>query len=223
MEIANSKSTESGYASLSVLILVMALSIMIAAGLGLSQQILHQAQSSYKTAQSDEALNEALMRFGVEALQSPEREFINSNYTINNQSISITGENEALKWPVKDSIKLTPILLSDRTARVSFEDIRNLIRNVSLTSSAPRDMPMNDCFRRLFSTYGQAEFKPRLPSAGGLSAGLASKDGQIWRLRAILGNRVRESWVRFTGGTDRLYALISEQDQTLSREPSCIF
>ena len=222
-QIIPTVSEDGGYASLSVLILVMALSILIAAGLSLSQQVHHQAQAAYNSAQTDEALNKAMMRFGVESLQSQERESVKATYTLNNQTVYVTGENEALKWPVKDAVKLTPALLSDRVQKVSFDDMLDLIKSVNPTSIGPRDMPRNDCFRRLFSPYGQAEFKPRPPALALNPSGLTSKEGQVWRFRAIIGNRVRESWVRFTGGADRLYAVISEQDLTLSQEPPCVF
>jgi hypothetical protein len=213
----------SGYAATTALLTVAALSIVAAAGLNLSQTQDRRAKQLFKDATRDEALNEALMRFAGRLQTSTGGEAVEDTITVEKQTITLRAEHEALKWPLAKAGDLTTTAFNHKARGISLDEAHDQIaRSEGRLGQGRLGLNPNDCLRRLFSPFGQATtddvvLEPQVAAF----TGSTSKEGQVWRLRAVMGSHVRELYVRFIGRPDQLYAVIAEDNFNAKEVPVC--
>lgn len=208
---------DDGYASMLALILCAGLAMMVAASLSLAMQADKLARRQFDQAVRDEALNTALMYASVDTLKSLEPARIQVRYVVRGLSVTVSGENEGLKWPLVAAGSVTAVELSQR-GTLDISKARSMASAaISRQQAEGRilTLPADDCFRRLFSPYGQA--KPGEP----VSTAPRSKQAEVWRFRAIAGGQVREVYMRFVGDTHQVYAVLSEDTFPVLQEPTC--
>ena len=201
--------SEAGYASLTAIILCAALSILCTGMLTLAMSQARAARRAFYREQQQEAINTALMRAGAHIAVTAGAATVSNNETVatplGGMTVAVRAEQETRKWPEAEAAKVGDEQLKAYTA---------------LDVSALR-LPQNrDCFRTLFSPYGQTPPDHAWPKPVGLIAS-GGHDGEVWRLRAVSGNRVVEETVRFLGDPSHLFAVVSQDDRALGESPTC--
>ncbi len=217
-------SPEGGYASVSAIILCAALSLLCAGVLGLVMAQKKMAQRDFLRAQQTEAVNTALMELGVLIAAQQGDATISKATSVQvpegTMTVTVRAEYEGRKWPQKRLVDVEDAVLSAYVP----EDLSKRWRSSESegkTASTSDDALLDDCARSLFSPYGQADVKKPLPKGVGLIAMSAGHDGQVWRLRAVLGNRLEERRVRFLGDPKHIFAVVSQSDYALGEMPTC--
>jgi len=202
---------------MTALILCAALSVICAAVLALAQQDRRQAVRELTKVETTVAIDDAVTRMAADVLNSQGEYSLVREIEAGGRLITVTAENEAYKWPMEKLSEVSPVTLAHRTKRVTLDELKVLTGE----RVEPRlKWPVNDCFRQLVSPFGFAatdQDRPRSLSPFASSA----KDGQVWRVRAVLAGQVREQLVRFTGDPVTLYAVIINNSYTLAEMPAC--
>ncbi|WP_140986895.1 hypothetical protein [Asticcacaulis tiandongensis] len=209
-----------GYAALSALILCAILSVLCVAVLTLSQQEKRRSDRQLQAYRTEEVLNEALLSITSDILLMAQEARLERDLTIQGQSVKVIAEPEAYKWPIDQAQEVSEVALVHKTQSLKKDDLLALIGSPPADTTNTLHWPRNDCVRRLFSPYGYASptEEPRTDTS---STTVRSKDGQIWRLRAITGQIIREQLVRFTGDPVKAYGVIVSEDYSLATLPEC--
>lgn len=203
---------------MTALILCAALSVICAAILALAQQDRKRAERELVRVEMDVAMDEALTRAAAEVIASEGEYALSRDYTLGGRAVQVVAENEAYKWPLDKVSDVSEVTLAHRTKAVTSNDLKT----VKDGRTEPRfRWPVNDCFRQLASPFGFGPTDKDLPRRVSGFAN-AAKDGQVWRLRAVLGQQVREQLIRFTGDPGRPFAVILNDTYTLREMPSCV-
>ena len=208
---------DAGYASLTAIVLCAALSLICAGTLGLVTAQKRQAQRALFRSQQLEAFNTAILRFSSEVVRAQGDDSLNGVETVDvpggHMTVTLRAEYEGRKWPL---------------GKIADVDETVLRHYTPLSRSALQSIPSsgdnalrNDCLRSLFSPYGMMDTTHDLPKGTSLIAMSGGHDGQVWRLRAVTGNRVEERLVRFLGDPSHLFAVVSQEDYALGEMPTC--
>ncbi len=162
--------------------------------------------------QQREAIHAAIMAFSADIAQS-------TKFSLNGQqtfrsgdttyAVTLSSQLETVKWPIDKLDQVGDAVLARHT-RLSRDALAYRLRV----------RPEDDCVRSLFSNQGRSAPDKDLPTEQGALYVSTAKDGEVWRIRAVSGNRVEEQLVRFTG-SERLYDVISDRTSTLGETPSC--
>jgi len=212
-----SRADDFGYASLTAIVLCAALSLVCAGTLGLVMAQKRQAQHDLFRAQQSEAINTAMLRFATEAVRAQGDDTMTSEETVDipggHMTVSLRAEYEGRKWPLAKIGELDEAVLHHYTPIASI-DLQSI-------PASGDNSPRNDCLRSLFSPYGMMDITHDLPKGTSLIAMSGGHDGQVWRLRAVAGNRVEERLVRFLGDPNHLFAVVSQEDYALGEMPTC--
>ncbi len=205
---------EAGYASLAAMVLCAALSILCAGLLTLDYAQKKQAERQFYRLRQAEAINAAVLRFAGDIVYAPDRDEITADTTIDNPDgpawrVHLVAQSEATKWPFGRIDEVSDVTLAHVT-RLSRDDV--LAR-----AKAGHD----DCVLSLFSDFGFADPARDRPRGKGALFISTAKDGEIWRIRAVSGNRVEERRVRFLGETTHVFALLSKEEFSLGEMPDC--
>ncbi len=203
---------DEGYATLTALVLCSAVSVLCAGALSLGFADKTREDRSLYRLQQREAMHSAIMAFAADMAQSTKysvsgREAIRSGDTT--YAVTLSSQLETVKWPIDKLDQVGEAYLA-RHIRLSRDELAYRLRV----------RPQDDCVRSLFSDQGHIAPDQDLPEGQGALYVSTAKDGEVWRIRAVTGNRVEEELVRFTGG-EHLYNVISDQTSTLGETPSC--
>lgn len=200
---------EAGYASLTAIILCAALSILCTGMIALATSQARSAKRALYRAQQEEAMNTALLRAGARIAVNAGAATVTRDEAIatpqGTMTVQVRAEQEARKWPLDQIDKVSPDVLASYT---------------SLSLEALRQAQNRDCRRTLFAEAGQTPPDHAFPKPVGLIAS-GSHDGEMWRLRAVSGNRVVEERVRFLGDPSHIYAVVSHNEKALGESPTC--
>ena len=203
---------DDGYATLTALVLCTAVSVLCVGALTLGFSDKTREDRSLYRLQQHEAIRSAIMAFAPEIAQTTKygltgSETIRSGDT--NYAVTLTSQLEMVKWPTDKMGEVGDAFLAKHT-RLSRGELEDRLRA----------RPTDDCVRTLFSDQGQIAPNADLPTGQGALYVSTAKDGEVWRIRAVSGNRVEEELVRFTGG-EHLYDVITDTTSTLGEDPSC--
>ena len=205
---------DSGYATLTAIVLCAAVSILCAGTLTLADGHKKIEARKFETMQREEALNSAVMQFAADLAMSDEpfafRDTREVSVSGRRYSVKLVGQAEYAKWPLEKADEVSENVLSKAT-RLSRQDV------LSLIASGRR----SDCVASLFSSLGQIDPEKERPSKAGILYSSGSKDGQVWRIRAVSGARLEERRVRFLGDPRRLFAVVSIDRMSLGEMPEC--
>ncbi|HWU50265.1 MAG TPA: hypothetical protein VN042_10335 [Asticcacaulis sp.] len=200
---------QAGYASLTAIILCAALSILCTGMITLATSQARSAKRALYRAQQQEAMNTALLRTGAHIAMISGAATVTRDEAIatpqGTMTVHVRAEQEARKWPLGQIEKVDPKILADYTA---------------LSPEALGQTQNQDCRKTLFSEVGQTPPDHAFPKPVGLIAS-GSHDGEVWRLRAVSGNRVIEEDVRFLGDPSHIYAVVSQDEKALGESPTC--
>ncbi len=208
------EASDAGYASLTAIVLCAAVSVLCAGTLSLAVANNRVEARKLGRVQQEEAINTAVLQFAGDVVASDEPYVLKGDKTIVTSDghfpVHLTAEAEHAKWPIDKLGEVSETVLGhaihrDRTA---LED--------TIAAGKP-----DDCVRSLFSKLGQADPEKDRPMKTGALYLSSSKDGQIWRIRAVSGNRVEERRVRFLGDPNHLFALVSVERMSLGEMPEC--
>ena len=212
------KSGEAGYASVAAIVLCAALSLVCAGILAMVQVQKKQAARALFRTQQTEAVNTALLRFGQHIARAQGDGTMVRDEVVEvpggRVTIALRAEYEGRKWPLARAEEVDELVLGQYLKLEKGAVIAGL---PTALDAAPKD----DCLRSLFSTFGFADPKHELPAGSGLIGMSEGHDGQVWRLRAITGNRGEERIVRFLGDPNHLFAVVSQEDFALGEMPTC--
>lgn len=202
---------EEGYATLTAVVLCAALSIVCAGALTLSQSLREREVRGLKQLQQEEAINSAVLRFVTDILSSDDPYVVTATKQVDangqNFSITLTAQSEYAKWPLEKI---------DAVSETSLAKVTSLSKETLEHRSVD-----DDCVLSLFSPVGQVDPEKDKPVGKGALYVSSAKDGQVWRIRAALKNRVEERRVRFLGDPNHLFALLSLKRGTLGEMPEC--
>jgi hypothetical protein len=203
---------DDGYATLTALVLCTAVSVLCAGALSLGFADKAREDRGFAHLQRREAMRSAIMAFTADVAQSTKyslsgTETVRSGDT--NYMVTLSSQLESVKWPLDKMGDVGPAGLAKRT-RLSGSELADRLRM----------RPNDDCVRTLFSDLGQVAPDKDLPTSQGALYVSTAKDGEVWRIRAVSGNRVVEQRIRFTGG-EHLFDVISNETSTLGETPSC--
>jgi len=203
---------DEGYATLTALVLCGAVSILCAGALSLGFADKVRADRELSRLQQQEAMRAAIMAFGADVAQTTKYS-LSGTRTVrsgdSNYAIALSSQLETVKWPIDKIGEVSDAVLAKRT-RLGRQDLEKRLRT----------RPADDCVLSLFSDLGQVAPDRDLPREQGALYVSTAKDGEIWRIRAVSGNRVIEQRIRFTGG-EHLFDVISNKTSTLEETPSC--
>lgn len=204
--------SDAGYATLTALVLCSAVSVLCAGALSLGFADKTREDRGLYRLQQREAMHATIMAFAADVAQS-------TKYNVSGQqtfksgdttyAVSLSSQLETVKWPI-DKLGLVGEAFLARHTRLSRAELADRLRY----------RPDDDCLRTLFSDTGHIAPDQDLPKGEGALYVSTAKDGEVWRIRAVSGNRVEEQLVRFTGG-EHLYDVISDKTSTLGETPSC--
>ena len=203
---------DDGYATLTALVLCTAVSVLCVGALSLGFSDKTREDRSLYRLQQREAIRSAIMAFAPDIAQTTKysltgSETIRSGDT--NYAVALSSQLESVKWPLDKMGEVGEAFLAKHT-RLSRGELEGRLGA----------HPADDCVRTLFSDQGQIAPTSDLPMGQGALYVSTAKDGEVWRIRAVSGNRVEEQLVRFTGG-EHLYDVISVATSTLGEDPSC--
>jgi len=203
---------DEGYATLTALVLCTAVSVLCVGALSLGFADKTREDRGLARLQQREAMRSAIMAFAADIAQSTKYS-VNGTQTIRsgdtNYFVTLSSQLESVKWPLGKLDEVSEAALAKRT-RLSRDEL----------ADRQRTRPDDDCVRTLFSDLGNMAPDKDLPTQQGALYVSTAKDGEVWRIRAVSGNRVVEQRVRFTGG-ERLFDVISNETSTLGETPSC--
>jgi hypothetical protein len=212
------KSGEGGYASVAAIVLCAALSLVCAGILAMVQVQKKQAERSLFRTQQAEAVNTALLRFGQQVARAQGDGTLVRDELVEvpggRATIALRAEYEGRKWPLARAEEVDETVLGQY---LKLEKAAVIARLPTALDAPPKD----DCLRSLFSTFGFADPKHAFPAGKGLIGMSGGHDGQMWRLRAITGNRGEERIVRFLGDPNHLFAVVSQEEFSLGEMPTC--
>lgn len=211
--------SDDGYATLTAIVLCGAAAMLCAGVLSVAAGERRTETRRWARVLEDEALDTAVMRFAARAAGMREPYQVQGSEMValpSGQALSVTlvAQSEAAKWPIA-KVGDVP---ADVLARATGLTLARLETGAKGKGVYP---PRDDCVRSLFSDLGQADparDRPTIVSA--LNASNA-RDGQVWRIRAVTGNRVQERRVRFLGDPRRPFATLSVENLTLGEMPAC--
>jgi hypothetical protein len=203
---------DEGYATLTALVLCGAVSVLCAGALSLGFADKTREDRTLARLQQQEAMRSAIMAFAADVAQSTKYSLsgtktLRSGNT--NYSVTLSSQLETVKWPLDKMGAVSEAFLARHT-RLSRGDLAYRVQT----------RPDDDCVRTLFSDLGQVAPDKDLPAQQGALYVSTAKDGEVWRIRAVSGNRVIEQRIRFTGG-EHLFDVISNETSTLGETPSC--
>jgi type II secretory pathway pseudopilin PulG len=208
---------ESGFATVTAIILCAVVSIVCAGVLGLTLTKKRLAERQLFQMQRSEAANTAILQFGTEIIRAQGDATITKEQVISwsggHVTVALRAEYEGRKWPVSKVGEVGEAVLGKYTSLTKGE-----IAQLAGTGQA---MAKNDCVRTLFSTYGNTDPKKEFPTGIGLIASAGGHDGQVWRIRAVTAGTVDERYVRFTGDSAHLFGIVSEEDFAKSQMLDC--
>ena len=221
---------EAGYASATAIILCAALSLLCAGTLSVVLAQKKAAERELFRAQQLEAINTALLQVSAAVAAQEGDATLKKDVSVTvpggTMTVAARAEYEGRKWPLDQRTEVDEALLAHdlKVGSASFA-------KRSLMGTGPggqergqaqgQDQGLDDCLRSLFSAYGHADPKSDLSHGVGLIASSGGHDGQVWRLRAVTGNRLEERRVRFLGDPKRLFAVLSQDDMALGAMPTC--
>lgn len=205
---------ERGYATLTAIVLCAAVSILCAGTLILVDSHKKIEARKFEALQREEALNTAVMQFAADLAVSEEpfefRDTKEVSVGARRYGVKLVGQAEYAKWPLEKADEVSEKGLSKAT-RLSRQEV------LALIASGRR----NDCVASLFSSLGQIDPEKERPTKAGILYSSGSKDGQVWRIRAVSGVRLEERRVRFLGDPRRLFAVVSIDRMSLGEMPEC--
>ena len=212
MAIGCTNRSDDGYATLTALVLCTAVSVLCVGALSLGFADKTREDKSLYQLQQREAIRSAIMAFAPDIAQTTKyslsgNEIIRSGDT--NYAVTLSSQLETVKWPLDKMGEVSEAVLVKRI-RLSRDELADRLRI----------RPNDDCVRTLFSDLGNMAPDKDLPTTRGALYVSTAKDGEIWRIRAVSGNRVMEQRIRFTGG-EHLFDVISNETSTLGETPSC--
>ncbi len=203
---------DDGYATLTALVLCTAVSVLCAGALALGFADKTREDRGLSRLQQQEAMRSAIMAFSVDIAQTTKYS-LNETQTVRsgdtNYAVVLSSQLETVKWPIDKIDAVGEEFLAKHT-RLSKDALADRLRV----------RPDDDCVHSLFSDLGRSPPDRDLPTQQGALYVSTAKDGEVWRVRAVSGNRVIEERVRFTGG-QRLFDVISNQTSTVGETPSC--
>lgn len=197
---------------MTALVLCGAVAVLCAGALSLGFADKTREDRSLGRLQQQEAMRSAIMAFAADVAQTTKyslsgTESMRSGDTT--YAVTLSSQLETVKWPVDKLGDVSQAFLARHT-RLSRGDLDDRLRT----------RPDDDCLRTLFSDLGQVAPDKDLPKAQGALYVSTAKDGEVWRIRAVSGNRVVEQRIRFTGG-EHLFDVLSNKTSTLGETPSC--
>jgi len=203
---------EAGYATLTALVLCGAVSVLCAGALSLGFADKTREDRTLARLQQQEAMRSAIMAFATDVAQST-RYSLGGTENVRagnaNFAVALSSQLETVKWPLDKVGEVSEAFLARHT-RLSRGELEDRLRI----------RPDDDCLRTLFSDLGRMAPDKDLPTGQGALYVSTAKDGEVWRIRAVSGNRVVEQRIRFTGG-EHLFDVISNETSTLGETPSC--
>ncbi len=211
---------ESGYATVTAIILCAAISVLCAGLLGLILTTERQAQREMFRAQQSEAINTAVLQFSTELIRAHGDATLTKDEAVTwpggRLAVKVRAEYEGRKWPIAKAGEIDDTILA-KYISVPKQNLLDVLSTAN-TSDLP---PQNDCVRTLFSPFGNASPDKALPQGIGLIASAGGHDGQVWRVRATTATAVEERYVRFTGDGSHLFAIIKQETFVRGQTPDC--
>lgn len=212
--MSRSRSPDAGYATLTAVVLCAAVSILCAGALTLSDSRKRAEAGRLDRLQADEAINTAVMQFAADIAtgDEPFEARGQKDVTVGRSrfTVRLSGQAEYAKWPLHRAAEVS----EKRLAQSIRQNRQDLMARIA---SGRRD----DCAASLFSNLGQIDPDRDRPTKAGILYHSGSRDGQVWRIRAVSGARVEERRVRFLGDPDHLFALVSVYRTSLGEMPEC--
>ena len=209
-----SSKPDAGYSTLTAVVLCAAVSILCAGALTLSDSRKRAEAGRLDRLQGEEAINSAVMQFAADIATGDEPFEARAQKEItvgrNRFAVRLSGQAEYAKWPLERAGEVSEKRLAQSIRR----DRQDLMARIA---SGKRD----DCTASLFSSLGQVDPDRDRPTKAGILFSSGSRDGQVWRIRAVSGGRVEERRVRFLGDPDHLFALVSVYRTSLGEMPEC--
>ena len=207
-------SSDDGYASLTAIVMCAAIATLCAGALVLASAEHRIEVQKLKRLQEQEAINTAVLRFVIVLTASDEPYRFSGDQTVSAGgqvlNVHLSAQSEYAKWPLQTIDKVSDASLSRVTSESRQELAARLLRN-----------PNDDCVRSLFSELGLADVTKDLPTVKGALYTSSAKDGQVWRIRVIAGNRVEERRVRFLGDARHPVALLSIARLNVNQASDC--
>lgn len=212
---------DGGYATVTAIILCAAISVLCAGILGLTMTEKRQADRLLFRAQQAEAINTAVLDFSAALVRAQGDATVSREETIpwreGRLTVKLRAEYEGRKWPIAKAAEIDEAVLAKYTSLPKQE-----LEDAFSDADANRPVPPNDCLRSLFSSYGNTDPKKAFPQGVGLIASAGGHDGQVWRIRATTAGAMEERYVRFTGDSSHLFAVISQETFATARMPDCM-
>ncbi|BEV12108.1 hypothetical protein ATDW_26040 [Asticcacaulis sp. DW145] len=202
---------------MTALIICAGLSVICVAILALAQQDRKRAERELVQVEMDIAMDEALLRTAADIMASEGEPILSRDYTLGQRDVHVAAENEAFKWPLDKVAEISEVTLAHRTKAISVGELKAAKEGRVETRFR---WPVNDCFRQLASPFGFAPTDKDRPSNSTMFM-TSAKDGQVWRMRVVLGPRVREQLIRLTGDPTRPFAVILDDVYSVGEMPSC--
>ncbi|MDV6331304.1 hypothetical protein [Asticcacaulis sp. 201] len=203
---------------MTAVILCAAISLVCAAGFTLASAQKRLAQREFAKVQVDEAINIAIMRTGLAVAREQGDHTVSTTEIVKvpggSVQVSVRAEFEGRKWNATKSTDVNDVVLG-RVTEMSKDQISELL---NLAATPKRG---TDCVRSLFSSYGNADPEKALPTGTSAIYVSGGHDGQVWRLRAKAIGRVQEWYIRYTGDSAHMFAVITQQDYPAIRFPDC--
>jgi len=211
---------DGGYATAAAIILCAAISVLCAGILGVTLTQKRQADRQLFQTQQAEAINTAILEFSTELIRAQGDATVSKEEAISwpggRLTLKLRAEYEGRKWPVSGLGDVDEAILAKYTTLTRGELTEAMALAKDQTSVSP-----NDCVRTLFSRYGNTDPQKAFPQGVGLIASAGGHDGQVWRIRATTAKIVAERYVRFTGDSSHLFAVISQEVFNKTRVPDC--
>lgn len=211
---------DGGYATVTAIILCAAISVLCAGILGLTMTEKRQADRQFFQTQQAEAINTAVLDFSTSLVRAQGDATISKDETVSwpggRLTVKLRAEYEGRKWPIAKAAEIDEAVLAKYTSLPKQE-----LEDAFSDADANRPVPPNDCLRSLFSSYGNTDPKKAFPQGVGLIASAGGHDGQVWRIRATTAGAVEERYVRFTGDSSHLFAVISQETFVRGQMPDC--
>lgn len=179
-----------------------------------------QADRLLFQAQQAEAINTAVLDFSTALVRAQGDATISRDETVSwpggRLTVKLRAEYEGRKWPIAKAAEIDEAILAKYTSLPKQE-----LEGALTDADANRPVPPNDCLRSLFSAYGNTDPAKAFPQGIGLIASAGGHDGQVWRIRATTAGAVQERYVRFTGDSSHLFAVVSQETFARGQMPDC--
>ena len=215
-----STGADDGFATVTAIILCAAISILCVGILTDVMTQKRQAERQLFQLQQSEAINTAVMGFSTELIRAQGDTTLSETTTIRwpggQTNVKLRAEYEGRKWPASKIGEVDERVLATYT-RLSKDELASMLS----AQKTPDHMPENDCLRSIISIYGNANPNKELPKGVGVISVAAGHDGQVWLIRSEAGRVVEERYVRFTGDSAHLFAIISQETFPAFQLPNC--